>query len=320
MKSIRSIAPVLLTLFLIALFVCLLPTAASAATITTTVNIAAANKNERGDGYYWANRTDTLTLTNMHIDTEEPYGLRLPKDCEVILQGNNTVKAAKYGVSCSGTVVFKGTGSLTVEAGEIGFYLISQDKTQKIRLIDGKYTIKAGTYGVYSDAADFSFVGQSLDIDMASPDAYAISGRCVNLLGGTFKSNTPVVSSQQLVVNGVTLDINANRPAISSKNLEIKNIALTGGGEYDGGNSISAKGLARSGSSWFFKTVFDKELPIFLDFVLLFIVLGGIFALIFVPVLRKKKKTRELYERLSEEGFDVVNEEPVEKQKTKPTK
>ena len=76
-------------LLLCALFAAALPASAAPQTITTTVNIAAANKNESGPGYYWANRYDTLTLSGMRVETEEPYGLRLPKDCTVVLEGDN---------------------------------------------------------------------------------------------------------------------------------------------------------------------------------------------------------------------------------------
>ena len=310
MNKTRRFSILLISLFVFVLCLAVLPLAVSADTITKTVNIAAANKNERGDGYSWANRTDTLTLSGMHVDTDDPYGLRLPKDCVVILEGKNSVKAAKYGVSCSGTVVFKGSGSLTVEAGEIGFYLISQDKTQKIRLIDGKYEITAGTYGVYSDASDFSFVGQSMTVSVTEPGANAIQGRCVNLLGGSFKANAPVNASQALVVNGVSLDIAADRPALSSKNLEIKNIALSDGSEYAGGNTVTAKGLAKFKEySAVFATLFSMYLvPRFVDFILLAIAVALVTVLIVVPILRKKKKTKELYERLEKEGYRTPKE------------
>ena len=283
-------------LLLCALFAAALPASAAAETITKTVNIAAANKNESGPGYYWANRYDTLTLSGMRVETEEPYGLRLPKDCTVILEGDNYVKSSKYGLSCAGTVVFKGTGSLTVDAGEIGIYLITQDRTQKIRLIEGSYTVTAGKYGVYSDAADFSFVGKSMKITAGE---HAILGRCVNLLGGTFAADTPVEATQSLIVNGATVDIDASSPALVSKNLEIKNLDF-GGGEYDGGNSVHAKGLAKFHAK---SVLLGDSVPGWVDYILLAAAVLLVGALIFVPALRKKKKTKELYERLEKEGY-----------------
>ena len=298
MKSNRRVLSLLAAALLLGLLV-LSAVPASAAgneVITKTVNIAAANKNESGPGYYWANRYDTLTLSGMRVETEEPYGLRLPKDCTVILEGDNYVKSSKYGVSCSGTVIFKGTGSLTVDAGEIGIYLITQEKTQKIRLIEGNYSVSAGKYGVYSDAADFSFVGNSMKI---SAGESAILGRCVNLLGGTFSADSPVEATQSLLVNGITVDIDASRPALSSKNLEIKNLGYTGG-EYDGGNSIHAKGLAKFHAK---SVLLGDSVPGWVDYILLAGALAIVGVLVFVPALRKKKKTKELYERLEKEGY-----------------
>ncbi len=283
-------------LLLCALFAAALPASAAAETITKTVNIAAANKNESGPGYYWANRYDTLTLSGMRVETEEPYGLRLPKDCTVVLEGDNYVKSSKYGLSCAGTVVFKGTGSLTVDAGEIGIYLITQDRTQKIRLIEGSYTVTAGKYGVYSDAADFSFVGKSMKITAGER---AILGRCVNLLGGTFAADTPVEATQSLIVNGATVDIDASSPALVSKNLEIKNLDF-GGGDYNGENSVHAKGLAKFHAK---SVLLGDSVPGWVDYILLAAAVLLVGALIFVPALRKKKKTKELYERLEKEGY-----------------
>ena len=303
MKTSLKIASLVAFLAVILTLSCLLtPAYAAGETITKTVNIAAANKNESGPGYSWANRYDILTLSGLRVETDEPYGLRLPKNCTVVLEGDNYVKAAKYGVSLSGTVVFKGSGSLTVEAGEIGFYLISQDKTQKIRLIEGTYTITAGKWGIYSDAADFSFIGNSMTVNMTNPDSPAIEGRCVNLLGGTFRSNAPVEATQALLVNGVTLDIQANRPALSAKNLEIKNIALADGGDYNGENSISAKGLAKFHAK---SVLLGENFPGWVDYLLLLAALAVVAALIVFPALRKKKKKKELYERLAKEGYHV---------------
>jgi hypothetical protein len=48
--------------------------ASGGVTITETVNIAQANKNMEGHGYYWANRYDILTLDGIHLDTASGAG------------------------------------------------------------------------------------------------------------------------------------------------------------------------------------------------------------------------------------------------------
>lgn len=296
---IRRIIPLLLTVATLFTLSTVAVPAAAAETITETVNIATANKNMRGPGYDWANRTDVLTLDGLHIDTEDPYGLRLPANCTVVLKGTNTVKAAKYGISCSGTIVVKGSGSLTIEAGEIGIYLISQDTTQKVRLIDGTYEITAGTYGVYSDAADFSFIGSSMNIITNNTDGAAISGRVVNLLGGTFSANAPVESTHQLFVDGINLNVAADRSAFTSKTLTVRNLSE----EYNGENSFTAKSTKKDTRT---SILFGENVSGWVDYVLLAVAAIGIAAAIVVPVLRKKKKTEELYKRLEAEGYDVV--------------
>lgn len=274
--------------------------------ITKTVNIAIANKNERGPGYDWANRYDVLTLDNLHIDTTDPYGLRLPDNCTVVLKGDNTIKAAKYGLACSGTVVFKGSGTLTIEAGDVGIYLVSQDSTHKIRLIDGKYTIKAGTYGVYSEYADFSFVGETMNIEVTGENSAAILGRRVNLMGGTFTANSSVESTHELAVEGANLDITSDRPAFSAKILSIKDVAMTSGGasveEYNGETSILGKSTAKRVRT---SAVFGESVPGFVDYICLAVLAVGVAAGIFGPALHHKKKKKELYERLAREGYDV---------------
>ncbi|MBQ4354916.1 MAG: hypothetical protein IJC71_08490 [Clostridia bacterium] len=298
---IRRISLILLTaVMLFSLAAAALP-AAAADTVTTTVNIATANKNVRGPGYDWANRYDILTLDGLNIDTSDAYGLRLPKNCTVVLKGNNTIKAAKYGVSCSGTVVFKGSGKLTIEAGEIGIYLIAQDSTQKVRLIEGKYEITAGTYGIYSDASDFSFVGESMSVKVADENGAAVSGRAVNLLGGSFSANAPVESTHQLLVDGLKIDVDANRAAFSSKNLTVKNLSLAG--EYAGESSVHAKSTRKEVRD---SILFGESVPGWVDYILLLAATAGIAAAVVVPVLRKKKKREELYKRLAEEGYDII--------------
>ncbi len=281
--------------------------ASGGVTITETVNIAQANKNMEGHGYYWANRYDILTLDGIHIDTTSDYGLRLPKNCTVELNGDNYIKAGKYALSCAGTVIFKGDGTLTLEAGEIGMYLYSEDGTQKIRLLDGKYVIKAGTYGVRSLASDFSFVDGSMDITVDDPEGAAISGRIVNLLGGSFKANNAVEASHMLVVEGIGLDITSARPALASKNLTITDVALTSGGaaieEYADQNQISGTSTARKSRP---SIIFGESVPGFVDYLCLFIAVAGIAAGIAGPVIVHKKKAKALLERLEKENPDAA--------------
>ncbi len=286
-----------------------LPVTASSAnvTITETVNIAQANKNMEGHGYSWANRYDILTLDGIHLDTTSDYGLRLPKNCTVVLKGDNYIKASRYAMSCAGTVVFKGDGKLTLEAGEIGLYIYAEDGTQKVRLLDGTYEIHAGDYGVFSTASDFSFVDGSMHITVDNEEGAAVSGRIVNLLGGSFTANNAVEASHMLIVEGVNLDITAPKAALSAKNLTVEDIALTAGGaaiaEYADQTQINGRSTAKRVRP---SVIFGENVNGVVDYVCLAAAILLLAALVVVPVLRKKKKAAALLARLETENPDAA--------------
>ena len=265
--------------------------------VTQMVNVADSNKNMHGPGYEWNNVTKVLTLSDVNIDTEDDYGIRLPKNCTVVLEGENYIKASKYAIACLGTIVFKGSGSLTVESGEIGFYLTSLDSSQKVRLLEGDYRINAGRYGVYSENADFSFVGGTMDISVTADDGEAISGRVINILGGKFTSTAPISAFHIMTLDSADVKIDANRAAISAKTLYLENLSID---EYNGESSVDIKSTAPMfGDS----IIFGEGVPSYVDYVLLIVFLGGIVAAIAVPAVRKKKKAEALYKRLEEEGY-----------------
>ncbi|MGN1345257.1 MAG: hypothetical protein ACI4V1_00610, partial [Eubacteriales bacterium] len=193
-----------------------------------------------------------------------------------------------------------------VEAGDIGFYLVSQDATHKIRLIEGTYTITAGTYGVYSEYADFSFVGDKMNIEVSGEASSAILGRRVKLMGGTFTANSSVEATHEVAVEGINLDITSDRPALSASILTVKDVALTAGGasleEYNGETSILGKSTAKNARK---SVIFGDNVPGFVDYICLIVLTVGLLAAIFGPALIHKKKKKELYERLAKEGYDV---------------
>ena len=276
-------------------------------TITTTLNIAQANKNQRGHGYEWHNRTDVLDLNGLYLDTTNDYGLRLPKDCTVNITGTNYIKASKYALSCAGTVVFKGSGKLILDAGEAGIFIYTEVGTDKVRLLEGEYEIHSAKYGVLSTAADFSFVDGKMTITVDDADGAAVSGRIVNLLGGTFTANNAVEASHMLTVKGINLDVSANRAAFSSKNLTVSDIALTADGasiaEYAGQSSVKGTStLKRVRTS----VIFGENVNGAIDYVCLVVLLCGIAAAVIVPILRHKKKVQKLLERLEKENPDAA--------------
>ncbi len=294
-RIVLAVSAVILTLVMIFL---IFPGDASAKTITSTLNLVNVTQNERGDGYEWANRYDILTLDGLRLETDEDYGLRLPKSCTVILKGTNYIKAGKYALTCSGNVSFKGDGTLILDAGEIGLYIYTEIGTEKIRLLDGKYEITAGKYGVYSKKADFSLVDGSMDITVNNPEGAAVLGRNVNLVGGKFSANNSVEATNELVVKGIHLNIDSTKSALSAKILKIDDISVT---DYNGENTLAAKSTHKRDRR---SAIFGDDVPGYVDIILFAAAAVGIGLLIVVPVLRRKKKTKELYERLAREAAE----------------
>ena len=139
-----------------------------------------------------------------------------------------------------------------------------------------------------------------MSIDVTSADGYAIMGRSVNLLGGTFIANRTVASTHQLLVDGINISVDAgSSPAFESKHLTVKNLDT----DYNGESSVDAKSTRKfSGSS----IIFGKSAPAWVDYVLLAVVAIGLVCAIVVPVIRRKKKRELLYARLEQEGYTVV--------------
>ena len=263
-----------------------------------TVNIAAARQNVHGNGYEWDNRKSILTLDGCNIVTNDDYGLRLPDGCTVVVNGNNYISAAKYGISCAGNVIFKGKGTLTVDAGTYGIYLISQDNTTKVRILSGKYKVMADKCGVYSDYTDFSLAGGSFDVSVKD-GGRAVLGRTVNLVGGSFSSNGTVEAMNTLLCDSVDIDIKSSESALVGKKLTVRNIALDGMEEYNGETSVAGKATTRRHT----KSILFPSMPGWVDWVLLAVVVLLAAACIVLPVLHRRKKKKELYARLKEEGW-----------------
>ena len=299
-KKIISLA--LPLVIIITLIMSVYPVSAVTYIIPETVNIAAARQNIHGHGYEWANRTSTLTLSNCYINTKDDFGLRLPGECTVILEGNNYIRAEKYAISCAGNVIFKGKGTLLIEAGEIGIYLISQDNTTKVRILSGDYRINAGKYGVFSEYTDFSLAGGKMDITATGEDSRAILGRAVNLVGGAFTSDSTVEATHSLLVDSVDIDVSSDSAALVSKNLTVRNESIEGLDGYNGENEIKASAVKRHHSE---SIIFGSGVSGWVDYILLFAVLAAVAACIVLPILHKKKKKKELYERLKREGYTL---------------
>ena len=78
-----------------------------------SMNISPAS----GSGYEWDETSKTLTLTDFHQETSLAFGIVLPADSTLVLNGENTITLGdnpQVGVACWGSLALAGGGALTV--------------------------------------------------------------------------------------------------------------------------------------------------------------------------------------------------------------
>lgn len=303
MRNKKRLLPVLLAA---ALAAALLAPASFAGTVTETVNVQYFNKNTSGDGYYWNNRTDTLTLTDLHITTQSAYGMRIPDGAVVELIGDNVISAASVALAVEGDVTFKGDGTLTLVGGQYGLYGYATDKSLIARFMAGELTVTGGEAAVCFDTAKF-FAENGAKVTLKS-DGLAVSGVAVKFLDCTVDANAPIAVSQQLVIQNADVTVSAGAPALDCpRTLTLSNVRLEAGPSlaslaaaesYGGEFAVRFTHTGRAGRT---SILFGDSCPAFVDYILLAAVLAGAAAAVVLPIRRQKKKdaaARAAYEEM----------------------
>lgn len=302
MKKIRITA-----IILVILTVALIPTAALAAqpgnAINKTVNLADVSKNARGNGYEWANLTNTLTLDNLNINTVDEFGMKIPKDATVILKGNNYITAASVGLVCTGQVTFEGSGTLTVTAGDVGIDMTGVYTSHLARFSSGTITVTAGSTAIRSASAEISLMGSSVNLNITGDraSAKAISGRTVTVSGGSLTANAGVYASNSLKITSSDIDISAEAAALECPNgititkekISVGDTAstLSPTEEYKGEKAIK---LISTASKKKPSILFGEKISSAVDYVIFTLIALSVAALIAIPIYLKKKKTEKL--------------------------
>ncbi len=291
-------------LLLCALLLCALPVFVSAGEFTSTVNLLDVRKNTSGDGFYWNNKTDTLTLTNFTVNTKDRYGLRIPNGATVVLEGTNTITASYAALDIEGEAYFRGEGTLILNGGEVGFLNPINMDDKKVIIESGTYMINSEGIGISSPYATFSQTGGSIEINSKET---AIAGREIRLTGGTLKANNSVHASNKLVVSYTTLDISSPAAAlVSDKTLSINGVKIVSEGktvsEYTGETAIKTSPLSKARTtSMLFELIGMKDVSIVLDYIIFAVCILAVAAIIVVPKLIKKKKLRIALEKYETE-------------------
>ncbi len=304
MKMKRAAA--LLAAVFITVFV--LPQAAGAAArITNTVDLINVRRNVIGPGFDWDNVNKVLTLSDLDLETDSDFGIKAPAGASVVIEGECRIKAARFGLSCSGSLTFKGDGRITIEGGESGMYFHSSNVNHKALFLGGNYDIK-GKSGpaIRSDKAEISFTAGSLKA--SSDSGVAISGERVNLVGGSVELTGSLKANYLANLNGVNLTVTSDSSAIISNNLiTISNERITVGdapGSLHDADGYGGEKCVKMTSTYKrvrTSIIFGKNVPGWVDYFLLSVAIVGVVSAVAVPLFVKKRKTKKLYEKLEKE-------------------
>ncbi|MBQ2117744.1 MAG: hypothetical protein II192_01660 [Clostridia bacterium] len=266
-----------------------------------TLDLLNVRQNQRGEGYEWANRTDTLTLRGLRIETDDRYGIRIKDGATVVLEGDNYIKASYAALDIEGSATFTGTGSLTLVAGEIGFLNPAGAKNHRVNLTGGTYRITAPR-GIVSERAEWSLTGGSLTVDATES---AIEGRSVKILGGSLTANAPLRASNDLKISYAALELSASSPVlVSEKSLSLSGLLTKDGktiasaADYAGENVLSAVPAKRGRTT---SLLFGGTVPIYVDYLIFGAAALTVAAIIAVPRMRKKKSLQAARERYAAE-------------------
>ncbi len=294
------------------------PETTTGGVIIQTVNLINANKNQRGTGLFWHNPSDTLTLTNMTIDTPENYGLRLPGGATIELEGDNTIKASKVALSVEGSLTIRGKGTLRLISDDMGIVVSTLDMNKKLTFVDGRVTIEAGGDGIYSENAIVTQNDRAkLDITTKG-GAYAVNARQIKLLGGEYKSNASL-TADDIKIMTVKLDIASDKAAFVIKGaseeapyerLSINDVAMKGGSdkssladisEYSGQSAVTAKVKKTNTKTSAFLELFGVKIPgsNWLDLVLIILVIMIVAVFIATPYIKNYRSKGDVAAKIA---------------------
>ncbi|MDL2233686.1 carbohydrate-binding domain-containing protein [Ruminococcaceae bacterium OttesenSCG-928-L11] len=159
------------------------------------------------EGWKWDQDTSTLTLNGLDIAaTGSNNGIQTAIDITIVLEGadNKIETEAIYGIYADGSLIIKGDGALTVNAGGDGIYMAS-----------GALTIESGTLNLNGDLAGSN--GRGIISTNTATDII-INGGNVTVTGGygIYTTHSIVVNDGSLTVTG------AANAGITCKSLTIK--------------------------------------------------------------------------------------------------
>lgn len=287
--------------------------AAQTQVITETVNITRPEKNITGEGYYWDNRSSTLILQGVNIDTAEDYGIKLSDGATVELRGSNYISAGYAALAGQGGFTVTGDGTLTVSAknGIMSYSEVSKE----IRIRSGNIDINAGACGIRYEAGTVTVSGGKLDISVSDvATGTAVYARNTQLTGGELAADSPVTAERtvRVIASDAEISVPDGRAAISAgEQLVTEKISMKTGASasslaeaetYSGESFLTASSTAdRVGRS----VILGEAYPAYVDYLLISGAVILLVLIIVLPVAFRRRRTKALIRRMESEKNGV---------------
>ncbi len=294
----RFLSLILSVVMVSALFLCAMPVSAKAIH-KSTVNLIGINKNVSGSGYKWNNYDNILTLDGLNIKTTDDYGLKILDGATVVLKGDNYIEAKKAAIFLEAKVVFKGSGTLTL-ISEIGIFCSSVDSTDSLTILGGTYKIKSSGIGIVSDFHRVSF--SNCKVTVKTSGEYAVKAQSITTGAKTvINADAPLYGKDKILIESSSITVNTDSKALVSDNpITFSKVTLKAGDSAKSLSKIDLKNASYDGQKCI-KTIskydgqkkslfFGDGVPRYVDVIVLILGIGGLVAVIVVPVLYKKKK------------------------------
>lgn len=288
------------TLLALMMILAVLPTGifAASTTVTSKLDMAELNSHGKGNGYTWDNNDLIFEMTDLDLSTTDDLGLLLPGGSTVVLNGDNTITASRYGIHCYGSLTFMGDGTLTINVNDIGIRSVGSLDRENLIFRSGTVVINGTNTGIISDNANVVFSGASVTVNSKINSIFA---KNVQFVGGTIALSAPVKARGSAEINAVNLTVSAAAPAIvADKGIKIDKVAIEAGAtpdalgkaeNYNGENCVKFTSTVKVTKKGM---LFGGKLPAFVDYIVFTLIILAVAAVIAVPIIIKKRKTDKL--------------------------
>ena len=288
----------LTVIILIALLISVFPFTASAASpVTSSLDMAMLNQHTSGAGYDWNNSDFVFTMKGLNLSTSDDYGIKLPYGSTVVIEGNNTITAGRYGIQSFGNLTFIGSGTLTINVSDIGIRALTTEDRDNVIFRSGKIIINART-GIMSDTGKTVFSGSEIKVTSTVNSVY---GANISFVGGSLELTAPVKAKGTVEIKAVNLTVSADAPAITAdKGITLSEVKTEVGSALgslqsaDGYNSENAVKFVSTAKVVKHGMLFGGKLPAFVDYIVFTMIILAATAVIIVPIIIKRKKTEAL--------------------------